>query len=391
MTAWPWSCTALRSASRPSSPADLGARGAHFGYTAYELLGAVATGAISGVGLNYLIRRLRAPERTLTVIIGALGIVIGFARMINVDLILAAMALGVTVANLAPRRSRESFEILERFAPPIYVLFFVIVGARLNVSGMVGWMWILAVAYVVARTVGKMLGATLGARWAHAHPSIRKYMGLCLFSQAGVAIGLAILSADRFGQTTLYDGLMMGDAIIMIVTATTFLVQIIGPPCVKVAVEKAGEVGLNMTEEDLVKAFTVGDVMDRTAPSFPKDMLLVDALPAIAKTDAMTYPITNGNGNLCGIVTIDELKVSFGGGGLTDWLLICDAMQPVSDKVKESMLLQEALTRMRELSLEYMPVVADDDESRYVGMLELRAVNSYLSREILRRRKQASD
>lgn len=360
------------------------------GYTAYELLGAVAIGMIGGVGLNDLIRRMRDPERTLTVIIGALGIVIGLAVMIDIDLILAAMALGVTVANLAPRRSRESFEILERFAPPIYVLFFVIVGARLNVSGMVGWMWVLAVAYVAARTVGKMVGATFGARWAHAHQSIRKYMGLCLFSQAGVAIGLAILSADRFEQT-LYDGLTMGDAIIMIVTATTFLVQIIGPPCVKVAVEKAGEVGLNVTEEDLVKSYAVGDVMDRTAPNFPNDMLLADALPAIADTDAMTYPVVNGTGRLCGIVTIDELKKSFGGFGLTDWLLTCDVMQPVSDKVTESMLLQEALTRMRELGLEYMPVVAADDESRYVGMLELRAVNSHLSREILRRRQQASD
>lgn len=356
------------------------------GYTAYELLGAVAIGMISGVGLNYLIRRMRDPERTLTVIIGALGIVIGLAVMIDIDLILAAMALGVTVANLAPRRSRESFVILERFAPPIYVLFFVIVGARLNVSGMVGWMWVLAIAYVVARTVGKMVGATLGARWAHTHECIRKYMGLCLFSQAGVAIGLAILSADRFDQP-LYDGLTMGDAIIMIVTATTFLVQIIGPPCVKMAVQKAGEVGLNVTEADLVKTYTVGDVMDRTAPNLPNDMLLANALPAIADMDAMSYPVVDGNDKLCGIITIDELKKSF---GLADWLLTCDVMQPVSDKVDEAMRLEEALTQMRELGFEYMPVVAGDDENRYVGMLELRAVNSFLSREILRRRERAS-
>jgi CBS domain-containing protein len=181
------------------------------------------------------------------------------------------------------------------------------------------------------------------------------------------------------------------DAIIMIVTATTFLVQIIGPPCVKVAVEKAGEVGLNVTEADLVQTYAVGDVMDRTAPNFPNDMLLSAVLPAIADTDIMTYPVVDGNDKLCGVITIDDLKKSFGAVGLTDWLLTSDAMQAVSDRVTESMRLEEALTRMRELGLEYMPVVAGDDESRYVGMLELRAVNSFLSKEILRRRERASD
>ena len=71
-----------------------------------------------------------------------------------------------------------------------------------------------------------------------------------------LAMGLAILASDRFGGS-------MGTAIITIVTATTFFVQVIGPPCVKLAVQRAGEVGLNVTEEDLLAAHTAADMADR--------------------------------------------------------------------------------------------------------------------------------
>ena len=362
----------------------VGQRGGGFfgamGSTAYHLLGAAVLGAAAGIGLNFLLRIARDRDKALTFILGALGIVIGAAIAVKVDIILAGMTLGVTLANLAPRRSRESFKMVERFTPPIYVLFFVIAGARLSIDEMPAWMWALAGAYVIGRTAGKFLGANLGARWARASGTVRKYLGLCLLSQAGVAIGLAILASDSFsGQ--------IGSAVIMIVTATTFLVEILGPPCVKVAVKRAGEVGLNVTREDLIQSFTVADVMERSPTTFAENATFATIMRTLGETDAMAYPVTDGEGRLIGMISIAELKSGMGAHKLADWLVAFDLMEPAVDTVAEDMPLAEAVTRMHEQELDYLPVVTD--KGVLVGLLEKQVVDRKLSHEILHRQQLA--
>ncbi|UCC96166.1 MAG: sodium:proton exchanger, partial [Candidatus Omnitrophota bacterium] len=80
--------------------------------------------------------------------------------------------------------------------------------------------------YLIARSAGKGIGANLGARISGAPKSVRKYLPLCLFSQAGVAIGLSILASHYFPGE-------IGNAIIVIITATAFILEIVGPPLIK--------------------------------------------------------------------------------------------------------------------------------------------------------------
>ncbi|HDY64976.1 MAG TPA: CBS domain-containing protein [Phycisphaerae bacterium] len=364
------------------------------GRTAYELVGAVVLGVAAAWLLNLVLRVARDHDKALTFILGTLAVVIGMAMAAKVDIILAAMALGMALVNLVPHRSRESFQIVERFAPPIYVLFFVIVGARLSVGHMHGWMWMLGGVYVIGRTGGKLLGAFLGARWAKAGQVVRRYLGLCLFSQGGVAIGLAILASDSFPPE-------IGNAVIMIVTATTFLVELIGPPCVKVAVDKAGEVGLNVTREDLIKSYTVADVMNRQATCFAEGDTFAKITRTLGETDAMTFPVVDAEHGLLGIITIQDLKQGLGRAHLADLLVAFDLMQPVIDTATETTPLSEAMTRMYEQNLEYLPVVAADGGTapkggvkqppRMVGLLERRGIDRMLSSEMIRRQKTAAD
>jgi Kef-type K+ transport system membrane component KefB len=114
------------------------------GRTAYELGGAVVLGVLAGLLLNQLVRKTHDKGKNLTSIVGILALVIGLSRLLETDVILAAMAFGMTLINLAPHRSRDTFGILEKFSPPIYTLFFVFVGARLSITGMSGWMWAIA-------------------------------------------------------------------------------------------------------------------------------------------------------------------------------------------------------------------------------------------------------
>ena len=369
-----------------------GGKGAGFwaamGRAGYELGGAVAMGSLAGLLLNFVLRVVRDREKALPFLIGSLAVVIGLARALDVDLILATMTLGVTLANLAPRRSKRAFDLVASVASPIYVLFFVLVGARLHLGGMAPWMWGAATVYVVGRTAGKMLGATLGARWGGAPAAVRKYLGLCLFSQAGVAVGLAILASDRFAGHQA-AGMDMGLAIIGIVTATTFLVQIIGPPCVKLAVKRAGEIGLNVTEDDLIATHTVGDLMDRSVPTLRSDMPLRTILRTIAQSDATAYPVTDPDGKLLGIITFQGLRQSFAEERLSDMLLAYDLMSPPVDTATEDQPLADALAKMRDKDLECLPVVAGTEEPTYVGMLETRKVRRRLAEEILRRQQKA--
>ena len=111
------------------------------------------------------------------------------------------------------------------------------------------------------------------ARWGGAQPTVRNNLGLGLLSQAGVAIGLALNSASRFGA---YGdaGQALGALVINVVTATTFVVQIIGPVCVKLAISRAGEIGRATLEHDAwaSEGSTEGPHVFPPIPiEFPKD------------------------------------------------------------------------------------------------------------------------
>ena len=329
------------------------------GHAAKELFGAMAMGAIAGLLLNTLLRHSRDHGKTLTLILGSLGVVIGAGILLKVDVILAAMVLGVMLVNLAPRRSSSTFEIVERFAPPIYVLFFVLVGAHLNITGMAWWLWIIVGAYVLGRSGGKIYGARLGAMLTKAPDSIKKYLGWCLFCQGGVAIGLALAAQTRFAGHTV-GGVDVGGAIMTIVTATTFIVELLGPPFVKLAVSNAGEVGLNVTEEDLMESYTVGEMMDAEPAVLPQGAPLAMIFKTIADTDAMTYPVVDNDQTLAGIIAIGDLKQSLGTEGLTAWLVAFDLMHPPVAHASQDEPLAEAVARMQELNLDCLPVLTND-------------------------------
>jgi Kef-type K+ transport system membrane component KefB len=130
--------------------------------------------------------------------------------------------------------------VIKGITPPIYILFFVLVGARLQVD-LLPQMGLLGLLYVAGRTAGKFAGSWLGGTLSHAPEPVRKYLGFALFSQAGVAVGLALDVAQRFAHAGPVAR-EMGSFVINVIGATTFLVQIIGPPFVKFAISRAGEI-----------------------------------------------------------------------------------------------------------------------------------------------------
>jgi hypothetical protein len=103
-------------------------------------------------------------------------------------------------------------------------------------------MGFIGIAYVILRSIGKYTGAWIGGRVGGAEPAVRDNLGLGLLSQAGVAIGLALNCECRFAELG-PEGQALGSLVLNVITATTFIVQIIGPIGVKIAVQRAGEIG----------------------------------------------------------------------------------------------------------------------------------------------------
>jgi NhaP-type Na+/H+ or K+/H+ antiporter len=206
-----------------------------------EIFGALALGTAIGLAFLFLIRNYTTRRGLLVLTWGAIVLTTGLANSLHFSLILANMAMGMAIVNLTKWRRDDLFEIMRGSTPPLFVIFFVVVGSQLQAGKLLSLGWIGAL-YVVFRSVGKQLGASLGGVISDAPSEVRKYLGLCLFSQAGVAIGLSIQTMIEFGGGRFGDaGVELGITAISVIAATTLLFQIIGPPCTRYAIIKVGE------------------------------------------------------------------------------------------------------------------------------------------------------
>jgi len=350
--------------------------------TAYELGASLIVGCIGGVILKTILIRIQDEDAELTFAVGAVLLAIGLSIALKLDVILASMALGLTLVNIAPYRSPKTFEIIKRFAPPIYVLFFVLVGARLKVESMSLMTVLLVLAYVLGRSIGKIGGAYLGGKWSGARDCVRNYLGICLFAQGGVAIGLSILASHRFTPE-------ISEIIILVVASTTFIVQLAGPLFVKYGVKKAGEIGLNVREEDLIETYRVADVMDAKVPIIPAGTPLKEVIRLVSGTEAFYYPVVDGDNHLAGAITLHGIRNTFATQELHDWLVALDIMEPVVARITPETPLSEAFHRAKRYSLDHLPVVNSEQDDSLAGVLDCPAVHRSLSTEVLSRQRKA--
>lgn len=204
----------------------------------WEIGGAIVLGLLVGLPFQWLLNRLKARHVVCAYIVGTVLFAAGLANSLGISLVLSLMTMGIVVANLGGDNSQYAHSTVERVGPLAYILFFVLVGARLQI-GLLPQMGLLGLVYLVLRGGGKYSGAWLGSWLGRAPPAVRNNLGLGLFSQAGVVIGLALAVSDRFGS---HDP-QLAHMVINVITATTFVAQIGGPIVAKLAISRAGETG----------------------------------------------------------------------------------------------------------------------------------------------------
>ena len=355
--------------------------------TGASLGGAVVLGVASGYVFKYVMSWLNRPESTFASAMGAILLIIGIAEYFHMDVILAAMMLGVTLTNIAPRLSKDLFNTVRSFATPIYVIFFVLVGARLDISSMPGWLWLIVALYVIGRSVGKIVGAYIGARTTGAEPVVQKYTGLGLFAQGGIAVGLSIMAGHQLAGVAVTETLSLGDMVIFSVTASTLVLQITGPSLTKLASRFAGELGRDVKEEDVIDSWAVSDVMKDDIVPITQGTPLSRVIDIFASNHHLVYPVVDKDGRLAGVITLDDLKGILTSQDTWDWVLANDVMVQAVDKTSPKTPLKEALAFMNGRGIEEMPVVSDDSEQRSLGMIDQRSTRIRINDELVRRRQ----
>lgn len=352
-----------------------------------EVAGSVGAGVAAGWAASAISRRMHEHGKYLPLISGVFAVLAGGVRLLGLDLVIASVAMGAAVANLAPNRSVEAFHIAERFTRPVYILFLMVAGACIVVESITVLLVWVALAYVVGRMIGKYGGAYLGADAVGAPAVIRRYLGLCLFGQTGVAMGLAVLAASRFAGLQIAS-LDMGQVVITAVSMAVVAAEFAGPVALRHAVLKAGEAGHNVTEEDLYQMFTLPDMIDENAVSFVPHSRLSEMMEGLSGTNFVNYIIVDESRRVVGQVSLESLRYCLSDVEMGAWLVAADLMDPVREIIPSDMLLSDAVQRIRDKGLEAVPVV-DPVTLEYRGIFELRSCEKRISQEVWRRRRQS--
>src|SRR6056297_2680153 len=209
----------------------------------------ILLGGIAAILFIWLTRFKGFRNELMLLSFGSVILVAGVSQLASLSELLSGMVFGLVIGNYPKLEELKEYEEEEiGFIIPIfYLLFFTLAGANLHLQS-VPSLGLIGLLYVTGRIAGKGSGAFIGASIGKMELKIRKYLGFGILSQAGVAIGLALVVKNRFqglGPEMEGAGMTMGDHIGNIVfttiTATCVIFEIIGPILTKYALKKSGE------------------------------------------------------------------------------------------------------------------------------------------------------
>ena len=218
-----------------------------------EIVISLAIGTVLGFLISFMNSFFKSRNNRLIWCIFSVFAALGFYYLFKSEMmggfelssLLICMMAGAIYTNMV-KDSNRTLDVMDRFTSPIYMMFFVISGASLDLSiffnpdGLL--VVIVAAIYIVFRVVGKWGGAFVGASITRCEPQVKKYLGFALVPQAGVAIGLSTTAYKLFSESGNEQCQRAGALILAIVLTSTLVYELIGPMVAKFAFTKAGEI-----------------------------------------------------------------------------------------------------------------------------------------------------
>jgi CBS domain-containing protein len=367
-----------------------------------NLGGSLALGIAIGVIMGIVHARLRPAETYLVLV----GIVLALAGL--EDLLLASFAIshnvlltslfaGAFFANIAIAPEKlETF--IFSVGRPIFIGFFAIAGFRLHIDDLPA-MGLVGIAYVVFRTVGKVVGVALGVRWTGLRAELRENMGAAMLCQAAVVIGLA-----QFVRNTWTDPWASRN-FSTVILGSVVLFELIGPLLTKLVVSRAGEVkavtllrradGATSSIGSAVR-ITLGALL-RPIAGRPSDALAdedlrvrhvmrtnVKTLSASAGFDEVLhfiersrdsdFPVVDDHNTLVGLIRFHEIRKIIYNPALRDLVTAADLVGADPPMVTADTPLDDILALYRTTLTSALPVVESLDTPRVIGAVDQRDV-----------------
>jgi Kef-type K+ transport system membrane component KefB len=195
-----------------------------------------------------LIKKISNSNDMSLVLIGMTFIAIGMSVQFHLSLIMINLIIGLVIVNTQTYDvTQKIHDRLPSYMPMLFILFFALAGASLHFSAL-PTLGLIGLLYILTRSGGLIFGSRVGAMIGHTDQKIKKWVGLGILAQGGVAIGLSLIVKHDFaglgkvmanGQTS---GDQLGITVITLVTATSVIFSVIGPIFAKIALKKAGEI-----------------------------------------------------------------------------------------------------------------------------------------------------
>ena len=207
-----------------------------------EIIASLLLGLIMGIIFSAVEKYFKSNSKRLSLSITFVILTVALSMMefhigavkVGFSSLLVCMMLGTVFCNVCDF-SEEIMGKTDRWTAPLFILFFVLSGAELELSvlgdaAIVG----IGLAYIITRSLGKYLGAFISAKAVHCEPLIQHYLGITLLPQAGVALGMSVTVAQTLGAG--------GQMVRNIVLFGVLIYELVGPTLTRIALTKSGDI-----------------------------------------------------------------------------------------------------------------------------------------------------
>ncbi len=360
--------------------------GSQIGGLVRDIGGACLLGTLGGLSISYLSGLLNK-RRWLVMVVAVSMLMFGLCESWNLPYMLSFLIAGVMLVNT----SEAAAEILgeqEKIAGLLVVMFFAVHGAELQLSSFVS-AGLLGAVYIATRSAGKVLGTRWAAKLRGEPATVRRYLGSSLLSQAGAAIALATLAAER------WPGL--GDQLQVIILGSIVFFEIVGPICIRWSVLKAGEVplaqaithntetatsqaskmwfrareaiGLKTLGTPDPKNLKVNDLLRRNVSGIHQTAEFEEVITYIRRSHDNTYVVVDDQQGVVGVIRYDVLSDTFFDSSYDQLIRAEDLTSPVKYLLVPDDQLTKAIEQFKLCTDDVLAVVSTAEPHRFLGII----------------------
>ncbi|MBO5783770.1 MAG: cation:proton antiporter [Clostridia bacterium] len=197
-----------------------------------EIVLSLVVGGVIGVLVSVVAKFFKSRANRLCICIAAVFLGVALAEQFHLSSLLLCMCIGAGFVN-TNKNAEPILDGIDRWTPPLFMLFFVISGAELDLA-VLPTVGVLGLLYLLVRSAGKYFGTFFGAMLVKSDKNIRNYLGAALLPQAGVAIGMAQIVMTQLPA--------YGQQVRAVVLTATLIYELVGPLITKIVLTKAGEI-----------------------------------------------------------------------------------------------------------------------------------------------------